>query len=154
MEDFPEILKQFLISQMQNGGWTETNPLWNKVKWAYDVSRQFLTDDGRRNSNWLWILLRNIDTQAETERVTTSWQTVDVYIFACAASSNIKHVQDAEKRMFNMAKIIGHLINTNKTSFAPAWIGRTDGGRPLPPIEAPLKRFVMVLPVKFQYDEQ
>lgn len=153
MENWPKILQDFLIAQGHAGAWTETNPPWDKVRWAWAVSENFLRDPARRGSNWIWIRERSVTPQAETEKVLTSWAVVDVYCYTCATSSNDKSVEDARARGFNMRKIISHLVSINKAAFSPAWVGRpAEGGRPME-LETDPRAFVLILPVKFQYEE-
>ena len=153
MPDFGHKLRDFIIAQGQAGNWTETDPPWDKVHWAYAVTRDFLTNPARRGSNWLWIQERNTVSQPETERIVTSWKYVDVYIFASAVDNNEKHVQDARDRMYNMQKMITHLVTVNKTSFPPAWIARPDGGAPLPDSNLDPPFFVYRQVIKLQYEE-
>jgi hypothetical protein len=153
MPYFSKMLEDFIKNKMQNGGWTEQNPPWDDIKWAWSVSEQFLRDKGRRGENWMWIKERSVEEHAETEQLTTAWHYVDVYCFASSFTVDEDDCRNARERMNNMREMVAKIVKANNKAFPPAWNARPFGEHPLPDSNVDPPFFCLILTVGFQYGE-
>ena len=153
MTDWADLLREFLKQKGQNGEWTCVNPSWEKVRWPYRVSQNYLRDPARRGQSLVWTELRDDTTRLETDYVQTSKTNVNCYCYARAMSDKEADVRDAVVRATNMRDQIATLVKLYTTNFAPAYRAMPNGMRPFVSWEITPGFCAVVLVVEFEHDE-